>query len=332
MRLLLTTDWFLTHCRDRFDRVAEASRLQPVTLPADGSRLPAAQLAKLEVAFFHGDFRSDPDYTRRFFGTVLNAPKLRWMHLPNSGTDDPVFPRLLANGVRLTTSPGAAAEPIAHSAIAGMLALSRGFPHWLDAQRRHAWEEHAPDDTPDDVRGQTLVLLGVGAIGKHIGRLAQALGLHVIGVRRSPRTDADPVDEIHPPAKLTELLPRADWLVITCPLTVTTRGWIDAAALALLPPTARLINVARGQIVDEPALIAALQRRRLAGAYLDVFEHEPLPATSPLWDLPNVLISPHDSGASTGNAFRATDLFLANLERWLRGEDLRNEVRVSSPD
>jgi phosphoglycerate dehydrogenase-like enzyme len=126
-------------------------------------------------------------------------------------------------------------------------------------------------------------------------------------------------------------LPRADWLVITCPLTAETRGLLDAAALALLPPMARLINVARGQILDEGALIGALQRGDLAGAYLDVFEQEPLPSDSPLWELPNVLISPHDSGASTGNALRATELFLANLERWLRGEDLCNEVRARLP-
>jgi phosphoglycerate dehydrogenase-like enzyme len=280
----------------------------------------------IEVAFFHGDFRSDPDYTRRFFGTALHAPNLRWMHLPNSGVDDPVFARLLAQGVRLTSSPGAAAEPIAHSAIAGMLALARGFPHWIDAQRRRVWEEHPPHRIPTDLRGQTMVLLGVGAIGARIARLAQAFGLRVVGVRRAPRTDGDPVDEMHPPSKLHDLLPRADWLVITCPLTDETRGLINGAAIARLRPPAYLINVARGQIVDENALIAALRGGALAGAYLDVFEKEPLPPTSPLWDLPNVLISPHDSGASTGNAFRASELFLTNLAHWLRGEALVNEI------
>jgi len=330
MPFLLTTDWFLANCREAFDRVNAEGKLEPATLPGGGGRLPPSELNRIEVAFFHGDFRSDPEYTRRFFGTALKAAKLRWMHLPNSGVDDPVFARLLANGVRLTTSPGAAAEPIAHSAIAGLMALARCFPHWLDAQRRHAWEDHPPGSIPRDLRGQTLVLLGVGAIGKIVGRLAQALGLHVVGVRRSPRSDADPVDEIHPPSALPELLPRADWVVITCPLTEETRGLIDAAALARLRPTARIINVARGQIVEETALIASLQRGDLAGAYLDVFEQEPLPADSPLWDLPNVLISPHDSGASTGNAFRASELFLRNLERWLDGEELENEITSSA--
>lgn len=326
MPALLTTTWFLEHFGDRLETLVPAAALRPITLPTDGSRLPPGSLEEIEIAFFHGDFRSDPGYTRRFFGTALNAPGLRWMHLPNSGVDDPVFARLLGRGVRLSTSPGAAAEPIAHSAIAGLLALARGFPHWSEAQRRHVWEEHPPKRVPHDLNGQTLLLLGVGSIGSHIGRLARAFGLRVVGVRRGARTDADAVDEMHPPARLPELLPRADWLVITCPLTEETRGLIDAAALARLPRTACVINVARGQIVDEAALIAALQRNDLAGAYLDVFEREPLPPESPLWDLPNVLISPHDSGASTGNAFRASELFLENLARWSRGDELAHEI------
>jgi phosphoglycerate dehydrogenase-like enzyme len=325
---LLTTRWFVENFGNRLHDLVSSvdAPLSPLTLPEDGSRLSPQQVERIEVAFFHGDFRSDPGFTRRFFGTALHAPKLQWMHLPNSGVDDPVFSRLRANGVRLTASPGAAAEPIAHSAIAGMLALARGFPHWIDAQRRHAWEEHAAGRVPRDLPGQTVVLLGVGAIGERIGRLAHAFGLHVIGVRRRPGSSTDVVDEIVPPSALAEVLPRADWLVIACPLTEETRGWIDAAALARLQPHARIINVARGPIVDEGALIEALRRGALAGAYLDVFAQEPLPARSPLWDLPNVLISPHDSGASTGNAFRASELFLQNLERWVRGAGLRDEV------
>jgi phosphoglycerate dehydrogenase-like enzyme len=126
---------------------------------------------------------------------------------------------------------------------------------------------------------------------------------------------------------LPDLLPVADWLVLTCPLTDETRGLIDGAALACLPTTACVINVARGQIIDEPALIAALEDGRLAGAYLDVFASEPLPAHSPLWDLPNVIISPHDSAASTGNSARVSELFLRNLEHWFHNEPLENEVR-----
>ncbi len=267
-------------------------------------------------------------FTRRFLGSLLHAPHLRWLHLPNAGVDDPVFGRFLERGVRLTTSSGATAEPIAHSAIAGLLALARGFPHWGAAQRRHEWAPLSRAGiVPRDLRGQVMVVVGLGAIGTAIARLGQALGLHVIGVRRQPCCPADPVDEWHAPGALAAVLPRADWLVLACPLTDATRGLVDAAALACLPAHAHLINVARGQLVDEEALIAALRERRLAGAYLDVFATEPLPPESPLWDLPNVLVSPHDSSASDGNAARVSELFLRNLGHYAHGEALENEVR-----
>ena len=171
-----------------------------------------------------------------------------------------------------------------------------------------------------------MVIVGVGAIGNEIARLARALGLRVIGVRRSPRHAGDHVDELVTPDALSKVATRADWLVLACPLTAATRGMIDAAVLAALPRGARVINVARGQIIDEAALIAALRDKRLGGAYLDVFEHEPLPVDSPLWDLPDVIVSPHDSGTSAGNPARVAEIFLRNLQHWLRRETLENEV------
>lgn len=330
MARILTTHAFLNEYGERFQTICatHGRDLQPVTLPADtNERFVPALLAEIEVACFTGTFEADAAFTRRFLGSALRAPNLEWMHLPNAGIDHPVFGRLLEQGVRLTTSSGATAEPIAHSAIAALLALARRFPRWAAAQRRHEWAPHRPHDTPRDVRGQTMVIVGVGAIGNEIARLARALGLHVIGVRRRPRTASDHADEMHPPPALHDVLPRADWLVLACPLTNETRGLIDAAALVRLPATAHVINVARGQIIDEPAVIAALQNGRLAGAYLDVFAEEPLPTASPLWDLPNVIISPHDSAASTGNSARVSELFLRNLEHWLRGDPLENEVR-----
>jgi phosphoglycerate dehydrogenase-like enzyme len=329
MARLLTIDAFLAWYGKRLQALcaAHGRELQPVTLPTEETaRLDGSVLAEIEVACFTGNFDTDPVFTRRFLGSALRAPNLQWMHLPNAGIDHPVFGRLLDQGVRLTTSSGATAEPIAHSAIAAVLALARGFPRWSAAQRRHEWAPHRLHDTPCDLRGQTMVIVGVGAIGNEIARLSHALGLHVIGVRRRTRTEGDHADEMHPPAALHDVLRRANWLVLACPLTSETRDLIDAAALARLPATAHVINVARGRIVDEPALIAALQNGRLAGAYLDVFAEEPLPADSPLWELPNVIISPHDSAASTGNSVRVSELFLRNLDRWLRGEPLENEV------
>jgi len=326
-RGILVSARFLERYGAELERALAASRLTlaPIALPAD----PAARLApevceRVEVAYFSGDVF--PASSPAFFAAAFAAKGLRWLQVFNAGVDHPVFQRFVASGVRLTTAAGTSAEPIAQTALAGLLMLARGFPHWLDAQRRRAWEPHPPEATPRDLRGQTLLVFGLGAIGRELARLGRALGLRVIGVRRSAARADDAVDELHPPARLAELLPRADWLALCCALTDETRGVIDAAALARLPRGAHLLNVSRGGVVDEPALVAALASGRLAGAYLDVFATEPLPADSPLWTLPNVIATPHNSAAARGNERRQTEVFLANLVRYGRGEPLENEV------
>jgi phosphoglycerate dehydrogenase-like enzyme len=299
--------------------------LEHILLPdARDARLDAAVCERIELAYFSNDVF--PERSPGFFAAAFAARNLRWLQVFNAGVDHPVFQRLLANGIRLTTAAGSSAEPIAQTAIAGMLMLARGFPHWLDAQRRRSWEPLP--QAPEDLRGQTLIVFGLGSIGREIARLARAFGLHVIGVRRSPAAPDDPVDELHPPARLHDLLPRARWLALACALNDETRGVIDAKALALLPRGARILNVARGGVVDEPALIDALTDGQLAGAYLDVFAQEPLRSESPLWTLPNVIATPHNSAASTGNEARATRIFLRNLVRYGRGEPLENELRA----
>lgn len=329
MDLLLTTAWFLEHYGDEVRRRLDdlACAAEPIHVGEPGCKLAPETLDRIRLAFFHGDFRTDPEHTRRFFGAALRAPNLSWMHLPNSGVDDPVFARLLAHGVRLSTSPEAAAEPIAQTAIAGILALARGLPFWMAAQRERRWRPHPVAPAPADLRGQTMVLVGVGAIGSHVARLAAALGLRVLGVRRDPSVAVDHVGRMHAVADLDIVLPEADWLVLACPLTDATRGLLDASRLALLRSSAHVVNVARGEVVDEAALTVALTEGRLAGAYLDVFAEEPLPPSSPLWSLPNVLISPHDAAASAGAPHRASRLFLDNLARWRAGAALRNEVQ-----
>jgi len=300
--------------------------LDPIVLPADReARLDADACKRIEIAYFSQDLF--PDFSRQFFSACYKAGRLRWLHVFHAGTDNPVFGQMLERGVRVTTSSGANAEPVGVTAAAGMLMLARGFPGWMAAQRRRSWEPVRGDSAPDDLSGQTLLLVGVGEIGKTMARIAQALGMHVIGVRRSSRQPDDPVDEMHPPAALDQLLPRAQWLALTCPLTDETRRMIDAGRLALLPQGARIVNVARGEIIDEQALIAALASGHLGGAYLDVFEQEPLPAESPLWDLPNVVLSPHNAAASAGNNARATAMFLYNLGSSARGEPMKNEVK-----
>jgi len=303
-------------------------KLDVLVLPADkDARLAETDIARVEVAFFSQDLV--PDYSRQFFSAVRKAPNVKWLHVFNVGVDHPIFTEMLARGVRLTTSTGTTREPIAQTALTGLLMLARGFPHWLKAQAAHRWDPIRLQESPRDLKGQTVLVYGLGEIGKEFARLAKALGMHVIGVRRGVRKPDDPVDEMHTPDQIDALLPRAEWLMLACPLTPQTRGLITATRLALLPRGAHMINIARGEVIDEAAMIAALQSGHLAGAYLDVFEQEPLPAASPLWDMPNVLVTPHNSSSALGNERRVFKMFVRNLEHWQRGEALRNEVPSS---
>jgi D-2-hydroxyacid dehydrogenase (NADP+) len=306
-------------CRER------GKQLEIIALPEDpDGRLSPEVCATLDAAFFSSDV--NPLYSRQFFSAARKAPKLEWLHAYNVGVDHPIYTEMLERGVRVTTSAGTTAVPIAQTAICGVLMLARNVPRWLVAQRERKWDPMRGSDVPRDLTGQTAVIFGLGHIGREIARLAKALGLNVIGVRRSPSRSEDPVDELYPPERLAELLPRADWLIIAAPLTADTQGLLSAELLARLPPHAHLINIARGEIIDEHALIDALRNGRLAGAYLDVFEQEPLSADSPLWDMPNVIVTPHNSGAASGNDRRVYEIFLENLARWQRGDALLNEV------
>ena len=296
-----------------------------VALPADkDARLSEADVARAEIAFFSQDL--NPTHSRQFFSAVRKAPNFKWVHVFNIGVDHPIYTEMLERGVRVTTSAGTTAAPIAQTALTGMLMLARGFPHWLKAQAEHRWDPVRLENPPRDLPGQTVVVYGLGQIGAEFARLARALGLRVIGVRRSPRKADDPVDEMHTPDQLDKLLPRADWLMLACPLTPETRKLITAQRLALLPKGAYLLNIARGEVIDEAAMMEALKSGHLAGAYLDVFEQEPLPATSPLWDMPNVIVTPHNSSSSAGNEQRVLDSFVCNLDQWQQGAPLINEV------
>lgn len=304
------------------DFLATLEGVEVITVPeGEGEVLSPEQLARVNGAFFV----NDPVAGRRLLGAVRRAPNLQWLHLGHAGTDAPIFQEMMDRGVVVTNSSGVTAEPIAQSVMAGLLALNRGLLDWREAQARHAWE--TPAGQPRDLRGQTMVVLGLGAIGGHVARFARAFGLHVVGVRRSPAYIEDGVDEWASPDRLPDVLPRADVLVVTLPLTSQTRGLLDASMLDLLPEGAIFINVARGPIVDEAALTARLREGRLGGAYLDVFEEEPLPESSPLWDLPNVIVSPHDAGRSAGNEARVDAIFCEEVSRWLRGEESPRRVR-----
>lgn len=312
-RAILMTDAFEARWRDELEA---ASPGRPrVVLRGDGSE---AALDDVAIACFSGD--CFPDRAREFMIAALKSTNLRWLHTFSAGVDHDVFQRFLERGVRLSTSSGAHAVPIAQTVILYLLALSRDLGGWLDAQRARRWEPRAIHD----LQGERLGVLGLGPIGLEVARLGRALRMQVIGMRRAPRGD-EPCTT-WPLARLRELLPSVDHLVLALPLTQETRHVLDAEALALMKPTASLVNVGRGALVDEAALTEALRAGRLGGAALDVFEVEPLPRESGLWDLPNVIVTPHSSGTNPGNDRRAAEIFLENLRCFDAGRPLRNEV------
>jgi len=299
-------------------------------LPASGREVALChpgdvRAAQARVAFISRDvtgrstkFEIQPD-TERFYAALRAAHGLQWLHVHSIGLDRDIYQELLRRGVRVTPSHGASDAVVAQMAVTGLLALARQLPQLMRAQQRHAWEPLLDARTPRDLEGQRAVVVGWGGIGQRIGRLLQALGLEV-SVARHGGEPAGPGIRTVRYDGLRSILPGADWLVLACPLTDATRGLVDAGLLAALPTHASVINVARGHVMDEPALIAALQDGRLGGAFLDVFQHEPLPAASPLWDLPNVIVSPHSAGFSDGNAARVRDIFLGHLQRWVQAQ------------
>lgn len=260
--------------------------------------------------------------TQVFYDAMLGAPGLRWVHLHSAGADRPVFAELLRRGVALSTSSGANAAVVAQTALAGLLALARRLPQLMAAQRARRWAPLIGSGLPRDLAGQSAVIVGWGPIGRQLGALLALLGLNLVVVRSSTAPAGRGIETVSF-EDLATVLPRADWLILACPLTDRTRRLVDADALALLPAGAQLVNVARGECVDEPALVASLQTGRLAGAFLDVFAHEPLAADSPLWDMPNVIATPHSAGFSDGNGARVARMFLDNLAAWQAGRPLQ---------
>lgn len=269
---------------------------------------------------------NNPTPELRDFDIVLRrSPRLRWLQIHPAGAERPIYRELRNRGVKVTTASGATAVTVSHSVLGAVIALNRRFPLLADAQRRHAWEPRIGNGAPRDLKGQCAVVVGLGPIGRNIATLLKALGMRVIGVRRSPEPVV-PCDRTVTYDRLAEALPEADWLILCCPASPLTRGLANAAAFAAMPAGAHFINVARGEIAVEPDIIAGLASGHLAGAYLDVFAREPLDAASPLWDMPNVLVSPHTASHSLGQNEAIFDIFLDNLARWQGGRSLRNDV------
>jgi phosphoglycerate dehydrogenase-like enzyme len=266
---------------------------------------------------------------QRIYALLRQSPDLQWVHIHSAGADRQIYLDLLARGVQITTSSGANAQVVATVALAGMLALARRFPLLWTEQQNRQWTPMMGARMPRDLPGQTATIVGWGPIGQKLGSLLQALGLQVVVVRQQLAAPHHPMCEgveMVTFESWTQVLPKTDWLILACPLTSKTRQLVNASALAVLPQGAHLINVARGEVVDEPALVSALQSGHLSGAFLDVFAHEPLPSDSPLWAMPQVMITPHAAGHSDGNETRVGQMFLDNLRCWTQGKPLRNTV------
>jgi len=255
------------------------------------------------------------------------AQKLRWIHAPTAAVHQLLFPELVNSDVVLTNAHEVHGPVVAEHVIALIFTLAKKIPQAVRLQQQHVWGQDAiwnDGPRPREVAGATLGLIGLGSIGRTVARMASALGIRVIAVREHPKKEKpEGVAEVYAPVQLNDLLTQSDYVVVAAPLTESTRGLIDAERLAAMRPDAYLINVGRGPQVDEAALAEALRNRRIAGAALDVFEHEPLPGESPLWELENLLITPHTAGLTERLWQRHYVLFAESLRRYLNREPLR---------
>lgn len=257
---------------------------------------------------------------------VRTSDRLRWVQATAAGAGEQVRAAGLRpdelQRVLITSSSGVHAVPLAEFCLLGLLAFAKNLTRILADQRARRWDHYAMGE----LRGRTVAVIGLGRIGEEVARLAAAFGARILGINRSGVSDCPHVHETHRLDRLGEVLRDADAVVISLPFTDETSGLIDHAAIAQMKPGATIVNVGRGGVIDDVALVDALRTRRLAGAALDVHAVEPLPADHPLWDLPNVLITPHTAALSVRENERIVELFTENLSRFLRGDELISRV------
>jgi phosphoglycerate dehydrogenase-like enzyme len=279
-----------------------------------------AQLPDADVLVVSGMWKNE---------LLEKAPKLRFIQSIGAGTDQFSREALQAKGIRLASASGVNRRAVSEHAMSLILALARLLPEARDNQAKKVWRGMISDRTKreDELGGKTLVIVGLGAIGGRLAELATAFDLKVIGVKRDPSTGKGAADAVYATSDLKKVLPEADFVALTCPLTRETENIIDAAALAAMKPSAYLVNCARGRCVDEKALVDALSNGRIAGAALDVTVEEPLPASSPLWTTKNTFITPHTAGETRKYEDNVIDILLENLTRLRKGESkLHNQI------
>src|SRR6266508_2341065 len=309
-----------------------------VCLPVE--RLPEAQLAQIRAAA--PDMRvvmtTDQAEVEPLLGEIAiaagwfphdllpRARRLRWLQEWGAGVDWLLrHPEVAELDFTLTNASGVHAIPISEQILSYLLAFARRLPAAVRAQERRAWQAPRRDQL-FELAGKTMLLVGVGAIGARTAAIAAALGMRVLGIRRNPAGALPGVEAIYGPDRLYDFLPEADCVVLTVPLSRATQGMIGERELRAMKPTSYLINIGRGGTLQQLALIQALREGWIAGAGLDVFEQEPLPATSPLWEMDNVIITAHYAGLTPAYDQRALAIFLDNLRRYRAGEPLQNVV------
>jgi D-2-hydroxyacid dehydrogenase (NADP+) len=303
-------------------RIGERFALRDTGLKSFEVRTPEAlkaRIAEVDVLLCSGLWRNE---------LIPLAPRLALIQSISAGTDQYSREALGAAGIRVASAQGANARAVAEHAIALILALARKLPEARDNQAAKKWRGMIGEIArrEDELGGKTLVIVGLGRIGARLAQLARAFDMKVVGVRRDVSRGGGAADRVVGESGLLGVLPEADFVALTCPLTPSTENLIDAKALAAMKPSAYLVNVARGKVVDEPALVAALGRGALAGAALDCLWQEPLASDSVLWGLPNVLVTPHTAGETQRYEDNVIDLLLENLDRLWRGKSvLKNQ-------
>jgi phosphoglycerate dehydrogenase-like enzyme len=250
---------------------------------------------------------------------LAKTPKLRWVHSPSAGVDVDLTPEMIASPVVLTSSAGNGGISLAEHSILLMLMLSRDVPRWMRAQAEHRWDHYRHGE----LAGRTVGIYGLGNSGIDLAEKAKAFHMRTLGVRRRPDQPSPYVDEL---CDLDRLLAESDFVVVTTPLTPTTAGVFDREAFARMKPTAYFICISRGGIADDGAMLEALQTGQIAGAGLDAHGVEPLPADSPFWSLPNVIVTPHNGATSDGTLRRSAEIVADNIRRFVSGETLNNVV------
>jgi phosphoglycerate dehydrogenase-like enzyme len=292
-------------------------------LPADTRVVITNEKSRLQAiapeidVLLNGDFRD----ATPFLETFPLATRVRWMHVLSAGVEKALSPAIVASPVPMTNGRDLFSRPLAEWVIGSMVYFAYDFPRLMRNQQAHKWEPF--DRTP--LAGQTLGIVGMGGIGRALAARIRPFEMRILTTRRVPTPDPL-VDATYPPGKINEMLAQSDFVAAAAPLTKDTQGMIGAAQFAAMKPSAVIINVGRGPVIDEAAMLDALKSKKIHGAAIDVFDNEPLAAGHPFWDLENMLISPHTADRTKTLRDDAVDFFVENFDRFRKGEPLKNVV------